>query len=737
MALRDELLKKRYLKPNETEDNLWQRVAEFVTRGLPQKTARYSVFDLLKKGVIIYNSPILMNAGTKKELASACYVLPVYDDLDSISDMEKIAGRIFKLGAGVGVDYSYLRPEGTPINSGGTSSGPCSFMEELDKRADVIKSGGKRRAAVLTSLRVDHPDIEQFITYKRNDDKLLNINISVMFTDDFMMHLQLEPNKPYNLTWNGKVYKQIEPQKLWDLFIENMWLRGDPGAIFIDKINAHTNSVDGMEYKAVNACAEFPLYDYESCLIGSINLGKLVITSKSEPNKLDYDTLIRITNLMTLTLDNVITNAYYPTKEIAEAAKRYRRIGVGVTGIHDMLIKLGIRYGSAESLDVIKKCLTTITKAASDTSKKLYRLSSSNPSVTGWHIHGDTDIYEHPRRNLATTVIAPTGSTSILCGAESSGIEPIFAVAYRRRALMDDVETEYTIVNELFKKMYEDVTGKELTQEVIDAIVKNNGSVQRLSVDLVPKCLQEIFVTAYDLTPKEHLNVLIAAQSCIENSISKTINVPNSFSKEDISDLLLYAYNNNVKGITIFRDGCKSTQVLVTGTQDTPQQDSSQPAKIQLPDTLDCIRVKLNTPTGNSLYVMVSFSGDTPVEVFANLGKSGFDDYAYTEALGRVISLALRHGVPYTSIIKTLRGIRGKDVSLFNDKYVFSIPDAIAIALQHAVSIRTNTPADTSVTDHESTVKIMDTNICPECGSTLVSDNGCLTCPNCLWSKCS
>lgn len=728
MSLREDLLKTRYLKDGETEAEFWIRVSEFVCTNEPTlQKLKPTILKGLTSGAIIFNSPLLMNAGRGQQLSSACFVYGVDDSIESIMRLQTVAASIFKLGAGIGVDYSQLRPEGAKVGSGGTSSGPCSFMTLVDHLAEVIKSGGRRRAAIMATLRVDHPDIKRFVACKRDDKTLQNTNISVMMTDEFM-----------------KKVKKKDPSvtPLWDLIVDNAWMRGDPGLVFIDTINRNTSGIKGMQYTAVNACSEFPLFPSESCLIGTLNIGKIyedaviAFEEKQFPrlesvDKVFEHLLVWWAKVMTRILDNVIDIAWYPFPEIEEAAKKYRRIGVSITGFGDYLIHNKIRYGSVKAIIKAKEVTQLINYASLEESRLLAKEKGAFPmfeqSTLDERLEGDP-VFKLPRRNITTTTIAPAGSTSFLCNAECSGIEPVFAFAYKRMARLDKSgDSWYNIlspllVNHLFKNY-----GIEVTDEMVEDVVKNNGMVSGLN--WVPTKAREYLVTAHEITPEEHLNMLAAFQTGVGASVSKTINLPHSATKEDISNLYLAAWENNCKGITVFRDGCKKGQVLSTSTETTNSAPVA-PKKVKLPYLLESRRVKIETPSGN-MYVLVSFFDGRPIEVFANLGRSGQEVYAYTEGIGRVISLALKNGVDYSSIVKTLRGIRGNEVSLFNNEYVYSVPDAIAIAMDYAVKAFKNIDIDQDKQEK------INSNLCPNCGEPLATDNGCFHCKSCLWSNCS
>jgi len=689
----------------------------------------------------------------------------------------------------------------------------------------------------MATLRVDHPDIDKFIEHKKNDDKLLNTNISVMVTDEFMQKVKAG---------------EKEAKERWEKIVHNAWKRGDPGLVFIDTVNKNTNRIKGLKYEGVNACvtgdtkiltdkgnipiselvgekvnvwngeewseveprvtgiwkpmlqvechtgdtltcthyhkfvvgkenptiveakdlkigdvvptvsnnitfdityttitsilpagvadkvycfnepklhrgvfngiltsqcSELALFPYESCLIGSINFSTL---NPAKPLK----ELKERVRLAVRCLDNVIDKAWYPDKRIEEAAKRFRRIAVGFTGLADYLIKAGLRYGSTDAIAEIDRLLAAMEYAAFDESTKLATEKGTFPEFENivWGAHMELKECT-PIRNIETTVVAPAGSTSILCNADGSGCEPLFALAYDRM-MRREKEEWYTVVPDIVKYIF-NKKGIDLTPERIKSIKENGGSVKGL--DWVPEDVQYFLVTAQELTPDNHLDMLIAIQKRIGNSVSKTINLPNTATEKDISAIFMKAYDNNVKGITVFRDGCKSTQVLKVEKKEEKKDNFGVN---DLPDSLPCVRIKIPTPSG-SMYVMTSFFKNNPVEVFCNLGKSGMDDYAYTEAIGRLISLCLKKGIDYHNIVKTLKGIRGKDVSLFKNDYVYSVPDAVAIALNESVTNFTGLDIEKVKEDK------LSKNLCPECNMPLQMEGKCPVCLNCGYNKCS
>ncbi|MFA6619423.1 MAG: LAGLIDADG family homing endonuclease, partial [Candidatus Neomarinimicrobiota bacterium] len=463
-------------------------------------------------------------------------------------------------------------------------------------------------------------------------------------------------------------------------------------------------------------CSEFMLYPYESCLIGSINLAKF------DPKDSNFFNEIKETaRILTICLDNVIDHSWYPDKRIEEAAKKFRRIGVGVTGLADCLFNAELRYGSASGVAFTEEIMKAIQMSTLETSSKLAEQYGTFPEFD--RMEWDTRLkLNTPIRNITTTVIAPAGSTSILAGADGSGCEPLFSLAYDRM-MRRDKEDWYTVVPSIVQDTFYRF-GIELTPENIMDIKDNGGSVQGL--DWVPEEIQEFMVTAQDLTPEDHLNMLIGVQKYVGASVSKTVNMPSSATVEDVEKVYLAAYEGGIKGITIFRDGCKSNQVLRTAKKEEPEIIHTK----DLPVVMPSIRVKIPTPSG-SMYMMTSFHNGKPVEVFCNLGKSGMDDYAYTEAIGRVLSLCLKRGIPAEHIIKTLKGIRGKDVSVFKDSYVYSVPDAIAIALGEALTGFSGGSVE------QKREESLSKNLCPDCLTPLVLDNGCFSCYNCGYSSCS
>lgn len=739
--MRDTLLAERYLikEKGETEEQFFNRVTEFVTREnhrdikIFDDATKNEVYQSLLNGEIIYNSPILMNAGREYELSGACYVLPVNDNLtdtkDSILNLQTISAKIFKLGAGVGVDYSKLRPEHTPVRSGGTSSGPVSFMKLIDTLAEVVKSGGKRRAAIMSTLRIDHPDIETFIHIKDDNKTLQNTNISIMMTDDFMSEVVKGGDSNYELKYKDTV-KLKNVKELWNDIIKSAWKTGDPGLVFIDTINKLTPKIFDLDYEAVNACSEYALYPYESCLIGTLNLAKMYDPLN---NTYDVEKIQRKVCLLVDTLDNVIDNAWFPDEEIEKSTKLYRRIGVGITGLGDLLIKMKVPYDSEEGRKIAGEIMKLVTKTAIKESERLAEILGPFPAhdkyvpcITIYKRVFGEDYKVKLRRNIAVTVVAPTGSTSIICRAECSGIEPMYALGYRRMMRLGNNTSQwFNVVSPLLYNELKTMFSEEKIQQIIEKIIENGGSIA--NIDEIPDEMKRYYKTAHEISPMDHLLMMAEIQKYTENSISKTINLPNDATVEDVANIYITAWQLGCKGITIFRDGCKGEQVYVTSKEKDNAAKSH--TKKSRPDILDGKSFKMSLPQG-SLYVTITLHENKPFELFAILGKSGLDHHAYCEALGRLISLALRSGIEPETVANSLKGIRGRDWGLWGDEYIWSVPHALGIALEYTVK-ELEENGTTKETKH------VVGNSCPECGGKLVSDNGCLTCISCGYSKCS
>ncbi|MEM3731790.1 MAG: vitamin B12-dependent ribonucleotide reductase [Candidatus Bathyarchaeia archaeon] len=554
-----EVLRARYLLKDETERiietpaDLFMRVARAVAKvdekyGENPKVAERTFFEMMAKLEFIPNSPTLFNAGTEIGQLSACFVLPVEDSLESIFEAVKNMAIIEKSGGGVGFDFSKLRPKGDIVRSTkGVASGPVSFMRVFDTATEVIKAGGKRRGAMMGILRVDHPDIIEFITSKQTPGLLSNFNISVAVTDEFMEKVENDEDYWLINPRNKEQVKKLKAREVWDLIARSAWASGDPGVIFIDEINRHNPTPEVGKIEATNPCGEQPLLPYESCNLGSINLSRMVVDGK-----VDWEKLRETVRNAVHFLDNVIDVNKYPLKEVEAITKANRKIGLGVMGFADMLIKLGIRYDSEEALQFAERLMKFINEEAHKKSMEIAEERGSFPNF-------EKSIWKDKckaMRNATVTTIAPTGSISIIAGC-SSGIEPIFAISFIRNVLGGTRLFETNPLFELIAKERGFYSAKLLEE------IAKTGSLQK--IDGVPEDVKRIFVTALDIAPEWHVRMQAAFQKYTDNAVSKTVNMPTNATVEDVRGVYELAWKLKCKGITVFRYGSKPEQVLYIG----------------------------------------------------------------------------------------------------------------------------------------------------------------------------
>jgi ribonucleoside-diphosphate reductase alpha chain len=554
-----EVLKKRYLLKDEEERIIetpaqtFMRVAKAIAKvdgkhGGNPKESRKSFYEMMARVEFLPNSPTLFNAGTELGQLSACFVLPVEDSLGSIFTAVKNMAFIEKSGGGVGFDFSKLRPKWDTVKSTkGVASGPVSFMHVFDAATEVIKAGGKRRGAMMGILRADHPDIIEFIASKQKPGVLSNFNISVAVTDDFMK--ALEENGEYwsvNPRDRGRT-RELKVKDVWNSMAQSAWQSGDPGVIFIDEINGHNPILEVGRIEATNPCGEQPLLPYESCNLGSVNLSRMV-----DDRRINWKKLRETVRNAVHFLDNVIDANKFPLKEIEEMTKANRKIGLGVMGFADMLIKLGIPYDSEEALKLAEKVMKFVAGEARNKSVELGEERGSFPNF-------DKSVWKdkyHSMRNATMTTIAPTGSISIIAGC-SSGIEPLFAISFIRNVLEG---TRLFETNPLFE-----IAAKErgfYSAELLEEIA-GTGSVQ--GVEGVPEDVKSIFATALDIQPEWHVRMQSAFQKYTDNAVSKTVNLAQDATVEDVKKVFWLAYKLKCKGITVYRYGSKPEQVLNVG----------------------------------------------------------------------------------------------------------------------------------------------------------------------------
>jgi ribonucleoside-diphosphate reductase alpha chain len=554
-----EVLKARYLLRDEKENitetptKLFERVAKAIAQvdktfgENPEKTQK-TFYQMMAKLEFLPNTPTLFNAGTDIGQLSACFVLPVHDSLDGIFTTVKNMALIEQTGGGVGFNFSQLRPKGDIVRSTkGVASGPVSFMRIFDTSTEVIKAGGKRRGAMMGILRVDHPDVLEFIVAKQNPQMLSNFNVSVAVTDEFMA--AVEADEAYWLInpRNGEKVKRLKARDVWRLMARSAWASGDPGVVFIDEINRHNPTPEVGRIESTNPCGEQPLLPYESCNLGSINLSRIV-----EDGKISWEKLRETVRNAVHFLDNVVDANVYPLKEIAEITRANRKIGLGVMGFADMLIMLGVPYDSEEALKLGEQVMRFIEEEAHKKSVEIAEARGSFPNF-------EKSIWKERYgafRNATVTTVAPTGTISIIAGC-SSGIEPLFAVSFMRNVLGG---TRLFETNALFEEIAK--ARGFYSAELLEEIART-GSVQKTAG--VPDDVKRLFVTALDIDPVWHVKMQAAFQKFTDNAVSKTVNLPNEAKVEDVQKIYDLAWQLKCKGVTVFRYGSKPEQVLYIG----------------------------------------------------------------------------------------------------------------------------------------------------------------------------
>lgn len=730
------VLEKRYLikddkgVPMETPEGMFHRVAEAIASAEANygkseaeiKELEAEFYNIMYNLEFLPNSPTLMNAGRELGQLTACFVLPIEDSMDSIFETIKHTALIHKSGGGTGFSFSRLRPASDVVQStNGVSSGPISFMEVFNAATEAIKQGGTRRGANMGCLRVDHPDIIDFITAKKDCDKLNNFNISVLLTEEFMKAVEKEDDYELINPRTKQVVKTLNAKKVFDLIVNMAWRNGEPGIIFIDRINRDNPTPNIGEIESTNPCGEQPLLPYEACNLGSINLSKM-ITDDVVP-AINYEKLAKTVRTAVRFLDNVIDVSRYPLPQIDDMVKANRKIGLGVMGFADMLIALRIPYNSEQGIDTAEEVMQFIDAEAKQMSVELAAERGVFPNYT-------SSIYDVPDgiklRNATVTTIAPTGTISIIAGC-SSGVEPLFAICYLR-TVMDG--TEMVEVNPLFESVAQE---KGFYTDALMKEIAKNGTLH--GINDVPADVQRYFVTAHDIAPIWHIKMQAAFQKFVDNAVSKTVNFPNSATNEDVAEVYKLAYKLGCKGVTVYRDGSRDAQVLTVGSakKDAAQADPGMRAPRARPVRTSGITEKVKTGCG-SLYVTINEDDEGLCEVFARMGKSGGCASSQLDAVSRVISTALRAGVKVESIIKQLRGNVCPSPCWDQGGKVLSCPDAIGIALEHYVQfVQTGEVEDT--TKWSSTLDNM-VGACPDCGSVVEHESGCLVCRFCGYSKC-
>mgnify|MGYP005910321917 FL=1 len=750
------VLEKRYLirdaqgKALETVPQLFQRVASAIAQADrnydPQadveKTAQ-EFYDTMTDLRFLPNSPTLMNAGRELGQLSACFVLPVGDSMEEIFEAVKQAALIHKSGGGTGFSFSRLRPRGSVVNStGGVASGPISFMKVFNTATEAVKQGGTRRGANMGILQVDHPDILDFISCKSDNNEINNFNISVAITEGFMQAVLAGEDYPLIDPRTKQEVGRLNAREVYDKIVDAAWRNGEPGIVFIDRLNRDNVVPSQGRIESTNPCGEQPLLPYESCNLGSINLAQMVKGEKKK--EIDWDKLGQTVDTAVHFLDNVIDVNKYPIPEIDRVTKLTRKVGLGVMAFADLLMLLGVPYNSQEGVEIGQQIMGFIQRRAKEQSRRLAETRGAFP-LFGESIYKD----ETPIRNATVTTIAPTGTLSIIAGV-SGGVEPVFAFAFIRNVMDGD---ELIEVNPLLRRRLEErgLYSDELMKKVIA-----QGSLQH--IEEIPQDIKDVFVCAHDVSPQWHIRMQAAFQKHTDNAVSKTVNFPHSATREDVDKVYRLAYELGCKGVTIYRDGSRGSQVLNIGKvskeakSDEAPQAAPSPAQQQnrleprpRPAVTMGITEKVKIGCGN-LYVTVNYDENGICEVFTNTGRHGGCP-SQSEATARLVSIALRSGIDVQTIIGQLKGIRCPSTIRQPGMKVTSCPDAIARAIEKVMRSQNGGQMPSAVQEMERELnqgaqgEEMDHSIagmrfCPECGAPVVHEGGCVICRQCGYSKC-
>lgn len=795
MVLEKRALKKdKFGKVIETPDKLFRRVARFIASAdkfYPSfrkqiKKTEEKFYQMLSRLEFI-SGQALRNAGDEKLTLSACFVLPIEDSIESIMKAMTENILVHKATCGTGINFSRLRSKNSQVGSTKElASGPVTFMKAFDQVQDTIRTKGGRKQGSMAILNVNHPDIEEFIKVKDDPKTLTNFNISVGITDDFIKALNNDEYYPLIDPHTKKIIKKVRAKEIFDLIVDHAWQSGDPGVLFLDRIEKDNPTPSLGKLEATNPCGEQPLLPYETCNLGSIVLPNM-LKKENEHFEIDYKKLKETVRWAVHFLDNTIDLNRFPLPQMKKMAYENRKIGLGVMGFADMLIKLRIPYNSEKAVKLAESIMRFISREAHAASIELGKKKGSfkNFKQSIWY---KKKKYK-AMRNAAVTTIAPTGYTSIVASC-SSGIEPVYALVFRRQNSMGGVEQF-----EVHPLFLAEIKKRKLERpNLIEEIFQKGGSIQNFKN--IPDDVKKIFVTSRDIAPEWDLKIQAAFQKYTDNAVSKTINFKNDAKKSDIANVFLKAYNLGCKGVTVYRDGCKSTQVLKTGevTQSKSAKDKIKDIQLTLkpkprPEVVHGSTYELKTAYGG-LYVTINDDENgNPFEVFATIGKSGGFFAAESEAICRLISLALRSGIPATQIIKQLLGIRGPMPSWTKKGTILSIPDAIAKILSEHIKknqaklplnyhnnfktnlkelkaqLKSNFHSNSNLSNLENPKEKILENLnaknekkdqllvsedkklssiadagfapeCPDCGSLLEFGEGCMTCRVCGYSKC-
>ncbi|MGA2104260.1 MAG: adenosylcobalamin-dependent ribonucleoside-diphosphate reductase [Methanoregula sp.] len=733
----DSILSARYLRKGEsTFTDICRRVSSALADDESEKARFYEAMISLR---FLPNSPTLMNAGTEIGQLSACFTLPVPDTICGIFDAMKEGAIIHKTGGGTGYNFSHIRPEGSPVQStDGVASGPISFMRVFNAATDVIKQGGRRRGANMGILNVWHPDILAFIAAKKKEGEIANFNISVMVNDKFM---DLVSKKEFDTVWLTREGsgEKITVGQIWTGIVTGIWKNGEPGILFYDEINRHNPTPQLGDIDTTNPCGEQPLLPYESCVLGSINLAACITDGV-----LDESLLCETIRMATRFLDLVIEKNVFPIPQIGEATRRTRKIGLGVMGVHDAMLMIGLAYDSPEGRTWCEQVMKIVTETAVVESHKLAEAKGTFPAWKG------STWKDFTVRNAAMTTVAPTGTISLLAGC-SSGIEPIFSFAYTRK---NTVGKTFVIVNPVFKEaLIHTLSGmgyagdeRAKKAEEVTTHVHETGTVQDLH--WLPQQFLSLFKTALDISWRDHILMQACFQKHVHASISKTINMPCTATKEDCEEALLMAWKLGLKGITIYRTGSRDDVVLSLKDKSPADQPEIEPATASsviraVPEKIPSLSIdRPKELAGRTylcqsgccrLYVTVNMMGHTPMEVFIRTVGSGGCD-ANNSALGRAISTGLQNGVPFGKFVKQFAKVNCISAIKNPSSEGHSCADVVGRCIE--LSAKNQSVATLSDWNIK---KTGEQRLCPECRSPLDFGEGCNQgiCKNCGWTGCS
>ena len=743
------VLERRYLMKNgegvviETVEELFRRVAGAIAasdrrydENADCEALADSFYRMMTNLEFLPNSPTLMNAGRPLGQLSACFVLPVEDTMEGIFETIKQAALIHKSGGGTGFSFSRLRPCGSAVNStGGVASGPISFMKVFNMATEAVKQGGTRRGANMGILRVDHPDIMEFIHCKTNNKEITNFNISVGLTEKFMN--AVEAGKDYELVdpHGDRVTGTLNAREVFECIVDAAWHNGEPGIIFLDRLNRDNVVPKAGEIESTNPCGEQPLLPYESCNLGSINLTKM-LREENGVYSFDWDKLKATAKKAVHFLDNVIDANKYPLKEIDFMTKQTRKVGLGVMGWADALLRLKIPYNSEQAVRLAETVMRAVTEAGREESRELAKVRGTFPLF-----QESTLDQELPQRNATVTTIAPTGTLSLLASC-SSGVEPIFGYVYIRN-IMDG--TEMIEVNPILREVLEE---RGLYSDELMKKIAKQGSLE--GIEEIPEEIRRVFVSAHEVSPEFHIRMQAAFQRHTDNAVSKTVNFCNSATREEVAEVYKLAFRLGCKGVTIYRDGSRSEQVLNIGKVKKDGQEESPAEGGQAvikprprPDMTTGITERVKIGCGN-LYITVNYDDKGICEIFTNTGKAGGCP-SQSEATARLASIALRSGIDVRSIIDQLKGIRCPSTIRQSSMKCTSCPDAIAKAIERVYQQQVRlghwaepelSAAEGPAASQAETVVPGRMRFCPECGAKLEHEGGCVICRNCGYSKC-